>query len=248
MKNYVMVGVGGTGTHLLRPLLAYLASYHATNGDDWMLHLVDGDVVEVRNLERQMFEPATVTMNKADAAMLSHGNAYGNNMISHPEYLSEENIERMIDDGDVVFICADNFTVRARIEERVLGLTNAVVINGGNEKYDGSVQLWIRTDGHNETPILSYLHPEVRVGEGEDRAQMTCQQAAALPGGEQTLLANLFSATLMLVALWRYQNGTTYLAGDEPGEDTWTEAQFDARTAGVVRMDQRMSKFWDAAS
>jgi molybdopterin/thiamine biosynthesis adenylyltransferase len=247
MKNYVMVGVGGTGTHLLRPLLAYLKSFHG-DGEDWMLHLIDGDVVETKNLERQMFEPGTVTMNKADAAMLANANAFGDHISPHPFYLSEENMERLITSGDVVFICADNFTVRARIEERALQLGYCTIINGGNEKYDGSVQLFIRADNVNLTPTISYLHPEVKVGEGEDRAEMTCQQAAALPGGEQTLLANLWSATLMLTAFHRYMIGITILAGDEPSESTWTEAQFDSRTGEVTRIDQRMSKYWNVAS
>jgi len=247
MKNYVMVGVGGTGTHLLRPLLAYLKALHSNINEDWMVHLIDGDVVETKNLERQMFEPGTVTMNKATAAFAAVDAAYGDHVSARPEYLSEDNIGLLIQSGDVVLICADNFTVRKRIEERALQLQTLTVINGGNEKYDGSVQLFIRHDGVNLTPTLSYLHPEVKVGEGEDRAEMTCQQAAALPGGEQTLLANLWSATLMLTALHRYMIGITILAGDEPSESTWTEAQFDSRTGEVTRIDQRMSKYWNAS-
>jgi len=240
MNNYVMVGAGGTGTHLLRALVLYLFSHHGT---DWLLHILDGDAVESKNLERQVFSPGHVTMNKAIAAAQSCDTDL---VMAHPVYLAEENIERFIKDGDTVLICVDNFTVRKRIEDHCLMLDNAVVINGGNEKYDGSVQLWVRENGQDTTPRLSYLHPEIRIGEGDDRAEMTCQQAAALPGGEQTIIANLQSATWMLTALWRQHTGLHHPIED-PKPATWTELQFDAVNGRVDHIDQRMSAHWNDA-
>ena len=63
MHNYLMVGAGGTGTFLLRPLYTYLRNKHPEG--DWMLFILDGDVVEEKNLERQAFPPAAVTTNRA---------------------------------------------------------------------------------------------------------------------------------------------------------------------------------------
>ena len=155
---------------------------------------------------------------------------------------------RYIQDGDTVLICVDNMTVRKRIEEHVLTLDNAVVINGGNEKYDGSVQLWVRKGGRNITPRLSYLHPEVQVAEGADRAAMTCAQAAALPGGEQTIIANLQSATWMLTALWRYHYQMHVTIDNEPKAATWTELQFDPIHGKVDHIDWRYPESdWSAS-
>jgi ThiF family len=244
MKNYIMVGVGGTGTHLLKPLYQYLLSFH--KNDEWMLHLVDGDVVEPKNLERQLFAPGMVTMNKAQAAALSLADEA--HVRAYPEYVSEENIGRFVQDGDTVLICADNFTVRARIESLARATDNVTIINGGNEKWDGSVQLWVREKGADVTPRIGYLHPEIAVAVGADRAEMTCQQAAALPGGEQTLIANLTSATWMLTALWRrHTNGHVLSKKQEPGPLTWTEVQFDALHGTVEHIDQRMSSHWRTA-
>ena len=244
MHNYIMIGAGGTGSHLARPLHTYLTSFH--KGDEWILHIVDGDVVEEKNLERQAFRPGTVTMNKAKALALmladeTHIKAYS-------EYVSEENIGRFVRNGDTVFICADNFTVRARIEQTARATDNVTVINGGNEKWDGSVQLWVREKGKDVTPRIGYLHPEIAVGMGDDRAEMTCVQAAQLPGGEQTLIANLTSATWMLTALWRrHANGHVLSRKQEPGPLTWTEVQFDALHGTVEHIDQRMSAHWRTA-
>jgi molybdopterin/thiamine biosynthesis adenylyltransferase len=243
MHNYLMVGAGGTGSMLLAPLHRYLSTYHKTG--DWMLYILDGDVVEEKNLARQLFAPGDITANKAIAAEASLRDSV--HVKAYPEYLSEENMERFVQNTDTVLICVDNMTVRKRIEERALALDYITVINGGNEKYDGSVQLWVRERGLNITPRLSYLHPEVAVAEGEDRAEMTCAQAAALPGGEQTIIANLQSATWMLTALWR-KHSNLHTTIDEPKAATWTELQFDPIKGRVDHIDQRFPETnWSAS-
>lgn len=243
MKNYTLVGAGGTGTHLLGPLVSYLRSFHKDG--DFRLFVMDGDIVEEKNLERQAFLPSAITMNKAQAAIMSYNDP--THILATPEYLSEANIDRFIQNGDTVFICVDNFTVRRRIEDHARTQENIVIINGGNEKWDGSVQLWVRENNRDITPRIGYLHPEIAVGK-IDRAEMTCAQAAALPGGEQTLIANVTSATWMLTALWRYHTkGHIIPKKKEPGPNTWTEVQFDALHGTVEHIDQRMSSHWRTA-
>ncbi len=240
MQNYVMVGAGGTGTHLLDPLVTYLNNYHKDG--NWSLHILDGDIVEEKNLARQLFAPGEVTMNKAEAAAARYEDDHIKGI---GEYLGEQNMEKYIKDGDVIFICADNFTVRKRIEDHALNLKNVVVINAGNEKTDGSVQLMVRENNEPITPRIGYLHPEIKVAKGIDRAEMTCVQAAALPGGEQTLIVNMQAATWMLTALWRFHNKAHIIAAKaEPSKATWTELQFDVITGQVDHIDQRLTSTW----
>jgi molybdopterin/thiamine biosynthesis adenylyltransferase len=242
MNNFVMIGAGGTGTHLLRPLTAYLRASHPEG--DWLLHVVDGDTVEAKNLERQLFTPGAVTLNKAAAAVSEM--ADDGHIRAITDYLSETNMATVIQENDTVLICVDNFTVRKRIEDHCLTLTNVTVINGGNEKWSGSVQIWVREGGENKTPRISYMHPEVAVKIGDDRAEMTCAQAAALPGGEQTLIANAMTATWMLTALWRTMHHRHELTKRQhPSEATWTELQFDFMKPYVEHIDHRLSKFWN---
>lgn len=240
MQHYTVIGAGGTGTHLLPALLAYVTAHEK---GDWLLHVWDGDVVEPKNLARQLFDPSAITMNKAEAIVRRLNDP---RMVAHTEYISEENIDAAIQNDDTVFICVDNFTVRRRVEDHALTLDNIVIINGGNEKFDGSVQLWVRQGGKNLTPRIGYLHPEIAVGLTDDRAAMTCTQAAALPGGEQTIIANMQSAAWMMTALWRYHEGLYTIARKgSPGPKTWTELQFDAQAGTVEHIDQRMSSHWD---
>lgn len=240
MQKYRMIGAGGTGSHLIAHLVTYLTNFHKS--DPWALHVYDGDAVEMKNLERQLFVAGAVTQNKAMALCEPFNKEH---VFAHDEYLGEENIEKYINDGDIVLICVDNFTVRKRIEDRALALKNIVVINGGNEKTDGTVQLMVRTDNKPITPRIGYLHPEIAVGQTADRAEMTCAQAAALPGGEQTLIVNVQAAAWMLTALWRFhKNEHVIKRGAQPGPATWTELQFDVITGKVDAIDQRITTTW----
>lgn len=228
MNRYVMVGAGGTGTHLLHPLINYLNTHH---GKDYELGIIDGDEVEEKNLARQLFNPSDILVNKARAAVTPFSNL--RNVIAVPEYLGDTNISRFITEGSVVLIAVDNFPVRSKIEQHCLTLQNVVVINGGNEEDSGSCQIWIRKDGINTTPVLSFLHPEINSG-GVDRAELSCQEVAQLPGGEQLIIANMASAMWMLTALMDYHRENT----------SWTELQFDLPTGASYAMDHRERKGW----
>jgi hypothetical protein len=193
-----------------------------------------------------MFSHTAITMNKAEAMAAR----LGPNAHAKADYLGEENIESIIRDGDTVFICADNYTVRKRIAEHALKLNTITIINGGNELNDGSVQVYVKTNGSEFTPRITYLHPEIEIGEGVDRAEMTCVAAAALPGGEQLLVVNMLVASYMLTALHRVQQGIyKYIPSvDEASPKTWTELQFHIGTMSdrpvVDYTDWRISETW----
>lgn len=215
-QRYVVVGAGGTGTHLLPQLLAYLSTHHkSVEREVWELGVIDGDAVEPKNLARQLFQPHAINTNKAEAAIASYEGNF-KNLVAIPEYLGRENISRYVEDGSIVLICVDNYPVRALIEAHCKGLQNVVVINGGNEVSTGTCQIWIRKDGQNLTPPISFLHDEILAG-GPDRAEMSCEAISQLDGGEQLIVTNMASAMYMLTALLNYHNA----------QIPWTEVEFD---------------------
>ncbi len=232
MQTYFMVGAGGTGTHLLPALLTYLRYHHLAG--TYQIVVADGDIFEPKNLDRQVFEPGLTTVNKAEAMLLMHP---GHPMIAVSRYIGKADIETMIQDGDCVLICADNYSVRSLITDHVRTLPNAVVINAGNELFDGSVQLWVRHDGENLTPSIKYGHPEIAFKDENDRAAMDCTTLAQLPGGGQTLVANMTAATFMLVALQRWHSGIYQDGG-------WTELQFDLQAGQIDHINMRERRNW----
>jgi hypothetical protein len=233
MKTYQMIGAGGTGTHFIGPALAALETFHREKSEEWQFIIIDGDNYDVGNLERQLFDPGFISANKAEALAQMY-NRYPVQAI--PRFIGVADLEQMFRDGDTIFICADNHSIRALVQDRALQLENCVVINAGNELHDGNVQLWVRENGQNVTPKLSYMHPEIMFTSEDDRSAMSCQQAALLPGGGQLILANQQAAAWMNTALWRYNTGA-YKEG-------WTELQFDLLAGTVHHLNMRERRNW----
>lgn len=232
--RYVLIGAGGTGSHFIGPGLAYLNSWHTNNGDEWQFTIIDGDNYEAKNLERQMFDPKFVGLNKAVALADSY-NQYPVEAI--PQFIGQDDLPSIIEEGSVVFLGVDNYSIRALVEQHAFTMQDVVVINAGNERHSGSVQLWIRQNGVNRTPPISYLHGEIEYRSEDDRSGMTCAQAATLPGGEQLIIANMAAAQHMLTALWRYHSNAW--------ENGWTELQFDLSQGSVEHLDMRSHRNWE---
>lgn len=224
-----LIGAGGTGSLLYEPLVRFLSSWHRNRDATFVLGVIDGDDVEPHNLDRQMFGGNVVGGPKAHGLTERPIPNIVGEIHALAEYLGKDNIADRIHDGDIVLIAADNYPVRSHIEKHVSTLQNATVINGGNETHDGSIQIWIRRDGKNVTPPISFLHDEIHAP-GEDRAEMTCAAISQMIGGEQHIVANMMSATMMLNAL--------RLVLDET-EITWHEAHFDLDIGRMRPYDYR---------
>jgi molybdopterin/thiamine biosynthesis adenylyltransferase len=206
---YIMVGAGGTGSILYQPLMRFLRTHHGP--ETYLVAVIDGDHVEEKNLARQLFPSNEVSNNKAAALVQQTADKEGRAVA---EFLGDDNIEHRVREGDTVLICADNFDVRQRIERHAMTLENVTIINGGNELLDGSVQIFARRAGKNVTPALSWQHPEILRTSPYDPTKLSCLQRAEIPGGEQTIIANMMSATLILNALRRVlANDTDVLTG-----------------------------------
>lgn len=199
IRNYDLVGAGGTGSILLPLLRGYLSTYAKASGEEPQITVIDGKEVAAEKLDRQMFEGKFAGSNKAEA-LIEQYKGSGTVLIAVPQYLNDQNIKG-IRNGDVILIAADNFPVRARIEKYALTLRDITVLNGGNEMHDGSLQIFVRRNGKNITPPMSQGHPEILTDDKRDPASLSCEQIAQIPGGEQTIIANLQSATMMLNGL-----------------------------------------------
>lgn len=238
MRQFVIIGAGGTASHLIHALVQYAKSL-----GEHKIHIWDADRVEEKNLERQLFYEWEVGMHKADAFR----NRWTESIAAHLEYVGEDNIERVIKDGDTVLICADNMAVRRLVNARAKELDNVCVINGGNERHTGSVQLYPRTDGVPGAPALDFASPEFEPANDEiDMSELSCAEIANLPGGEQTMVANQTVAAMMMAALWRFDNDAHVPTDANPR--TWTKMTFDHLDGLVQTSDVRMLKGWADAS
>lgn len=93
--HVVLVGCGGTGSHLAQSL-ARLAAHLREQGSPIDLTFIDGDAVERKNVGRQLFSPADVGQNKAMTLAARFGMLFGLNILAQPEMASVELLDDLL--------------------------------------------------------------------------------------------------------------------------------------------------------
>jgi hypothetical protein len=204
-----LVGLGGVGCILLEHLALFLANL----GQSMRLVLIDGDDFEPRNAERMVFR-ALGNKAQVKAAEIAPVTERSDVMVVPvPEYINEENLSRLIEAGDHVFLCVDNHQTRRLVSEYCATLPDVVVFSGGNDGVAppeergtyGSVQIAIRQGGVDVTVPITRYHPEIAGAEGDLPGGPDCAQLAeSIP---QIQFTNLTVAAWMLNAFFAYACG-----------------------------------------
>jgi molybdopterin/thiamine biosynthesis adenylyltransferase len=196
-ERVVLIGCGGIGSQLLPPLARYLAHRPEPRP---LLVLVDGDVFEAGNRNRQACETTDLGLNKAEVAARA-ARASGLAVAAIPEFVDEANVASIVREGDLVLLAVDNHRARALVDRHLLSIEQATLISGGNDETDGNVQLVRRRDGYSVDGHLVEIHPEIgELALAEEPAGLGC--AVLADTHPQLLVTNLFVASAMLAVLW----------------------------------------------
>lgn len=226
MKIFV-IGCGGIGSQLLVSLTRYLAS----NEEKIPLVFVDGDKYDAGNESRQEFASQLIGTNKAEATRILYDAKYGNKLKLEAvqEYVGKDNVG-MIGEKSIVLSCVDNHVCRNLLSKHCQTLKDVILISGGNsEKLDGNVQLFVRENGENKTATLEDRHPEIATTDDGDRAEMSCEELAKIPGGNQVVMANALAGVQMSVAVFNFLN-------DHKGIEGVDEIYFDGYSLRTRRI------------
>jgi adenylyltransferase/sulfurtransferase len=111
----LVVGAGGLGC----PVISYLASAGVGK-----LGIVDGDVVEEHNLQRQIIHAGNVGMNKAESAKMFVERLNPDvDVVAYPFNVTPSNVLDLVKEFDIVVSCPDNFAVRFLLNDacKILG-------------------------------------------------------------------------------------------------------------------------------
>lgn len=144
----LIIGAGGLGS----PALLYLAA--AGVG---MIGVIDDDVVEVSNLQRQVVHGvADVGRPKVESAAEAVARLDPRITVQpHAERLTPDNAERIIAQYDVVLDGADNFATRYLVNDACV-LTGTPLVWGSIFRFDGQVAVWYPPYG----PCYRCVFPE----------------------------------------------------------------------------------------
>lgn len=173
----LVIGAGGLGC----PVLQYLVAAGVGN-----IGVIDGDVVEESNLQRQiLFSHADIGQKKSDLAVkkLKAQNAFVD-LKSYAERLTSQNALRIFENYDVVVDGSDNFPTRYLVNDACVML-NKTLVFGSIFKFEGQVSVFNYKNG----PTYRCLYPEPPA----DGDVPNCAEIGVigiLPGICGTLMAN----------------------------------------------------------
>ena len=143
----LLIGAGGLGS----PIALYLAASGVGT-----IGLVDDDVVEESNLQRQVLHGLDrLGMPKVDSAERTiNGLNPETRVVKHAVRLAADNVERLISDYDVIVDGTDNFDTRYVLNDAAVRLRKPVV-HGSIYRWDGQVTTFIPLEG----PCYRCLYP-----------------------------------------------------------------------------------------
>lgn len=190
MQHPLIIGAGGVASYLL-PVL--LKAFRPT-----ALTIIDNDVLEQRNLDRQLFSPAFVGRNKAEALVATIAVPESVEVTILREWFSDST--QLPDGIDAAFCVADNHL--ARLD--ALGLCDRAGIRGfigGNEYFDNEAYvydpLWRGTE---KDPRVRY--PAILTDHSGSPINCT---GIAQESSPQLAVANLNCAAKLLHLAWVHE-------------------------------------------
>lgn len=144
----LLIGAGGLGS----PTALYLAAAGVGT-----LGIVDADVVDVTNLQRQVLHGTS------DVGRLKAVSAYetlkeinpGCNVVPHTEYLTSANIMDVLPHYDIIVNGCDNFPTRYLVNDACVFL-NKPIVDGSIFRFEGQVTVY---SCDKEGPCYRCLYP-----------------------------------------------------------------------------------------
>ncbi len=203
-----LIGLGGVGTAVAR----YAALFMASCGSEVRLVLIDGDSFEPSNASRMLFGDCGNKANVTCDELLPRFVDTRLTLLAVPEYVTDENLTRLVTEHDIVLLTVDNHATRKLVNDHCATLNDVCLISGGNDGVGrsadgalrrgtyGNVQVYLRVGGNDATPPLTYRHPEIENPKDRHPTAISCTDlVASVP---QVLFANLSVASAMLNTLW----------------------------------------------
>jgi PRTRC genetic system ThiF family protein len=136
-REIVLVGCGGTGSHLARAIARILTHMQALRMNVPSLTLIDPDNVEERNVSRQLFSPAEIGMNKAEAIAKRLSYALGLAIEWIPEAFNAKRHLARDSYGLILIDAVDNHLARRELTQ----VKRGVIVACGNHRSAGQVSI-----------------------------------------------------------------------------------------------------------
>ena len=183
----LLLGAGGTGGYVAPHLYRLM---HTLNRPV-RINIVDGDLVEAKNLVRQNFCAADLGENKAKVLATRYSEAFGMETLYHPAFLEkDEDLYRMVQPGDIwldgkrvpelsiLIGCVDNNKSRQMCHRVFERSSHLVYIDSGNDEFSGQVVCGIRCNRRTIYKPVCKLYPDMLEETDNFPSELSCAEAA----------------------------------------------------------------------
>lgn len=199
---FVIVGVGGTGSLLARDIPKLLIrTMHR-------MVIIDGDIVEEKNMVRQSYQKHDVGENKALALSKKINTFYGNICEAIDKYVTKDEIVSFLKKYEefipVLVGCVDNDKTRALLEGTYRKLKRCIYLDSANSEFEGNVYVKAKLGEREIGKMRSEIYP---LSDDRHPADKSCEAQAA-EGNTQFLVTNLRMATVLLEHVSSIVHGT----------------------------------------
>lgn len=249
-----IIGLGGVGSIVSEHVALWLAAMsHSHPHCDMRLVLIDGDAFESDNARMffgRLGPKATVKCEDLHARL---GDRLGRlSVVAVDEFVTPDNVGRLIHEGDVVLLCVDAHASRKVVSDHMESLGDGVLVSAGNDGVGadsagierrgtyGNCQVHIRRDGRDVTPPLTRYHPEI--ADPADRLPTDQSCTEALAKVPQHFVANCWAAATAFstFVLALCEPGTA----EKPGVLGYSELAFDF-AEGMVTPVEIPAPVWE---
>jgi PRTRC genetic system ThiF family protein len=199
IKTIFIVGCGGTGATTARIVARILYDMQRTRKQTPQLVLVDHDIVEVKNIGRQLFSPAEEGRFKAEAIARRLSFALGLDVAWIAEPIASHHVDAY--GGNLIISCVDSHLARVTINK----LPGVLIASGnhhdtgqvciGNTDDTDLVRRHIGSDHYPYLPKEGLLFPKLLEPDPMPQPAVSC--AEQIKTGEQSLLVNDWQANVI---------------------------------------------------
>lgn len=196
ISEVVLVGCGGTGSQVARTLCRIVFDLRRRGHHTPSIKFVDPDIVESKNVGRQMYLEGDVNTSKSVTLARRFNLAMGLNIVAYPELFdAEKHCGRY---GTLLVGCVDNYLARIALSQ-VHGIwlecgnelrAGSICLGNSNKKED--VQRCIKSGQYTHLPNAALLFPQLLEPElaPEPKPIPAASCAELVETGDQSLLIN----------------------------------------------------------
>ena len=189
---FIVVGVGGTGSLVARDLPKLLIH---TNSE---MVLIDGDIVEEKNMVRQAYQQHDIGENKANALAKKINTFYGNICESVDHYITKDEILELLKKYEqhipVLIGCVDNNKTRILLEHTFKQLDECIYIDSANSEYEGNVYVVVKS---GQETVGKLRGDAYKFDLDKHPTEKSCEAQAAA-GNTQYMVTNLKMANMVI--------------------------------------------------